>query len=190
MTLRTASAVAGAAMLAAFVTVSSANAFENPACIVPVKDRPSWCGGGAQQAPVSAQPVTIKVKMQRASRDVVSPVPTASNADLPRAQILPHPEGCPRTAFCGCGAAVKVFGRAVRELWLAANWLQFPRAEPAPGMVAVRPGHVFVIEQVLGDGLVLAYDANSGKGLTRLHVRSLAGYSVRDPHGLQLASLR
>ncbi len=99
------------------------------------------------------------------------------------AQILPHPPGCPRRAFCGCGAAVEVFGRPVRSLWLAANWLRFPRASPAPGMVAARRGHVFVIRQVLGGGRVLAYDANSGGRKTRLHVRSLAGFVVVDPRG-------
>jgi hypothetical protein len=99
------------------------------------------------------------------------------------AEILPHPPGCPRRAFCGCGAAVKVFGAPIRALWLAANWLKFPPAAPAPGMVAARRGHVFVIEAVVGPGKVLAYDANSGRGLTRRHVRSLAGFSVRDPRG-------
>jgi len=97
--------------------------------------------------------------------------------------ILPHPPGCPRRAFCGCGAAVEVFGRPVRSLWLAANWLAFPRTSPAPGMVAARRGHVFVIKEVLGGGKVLAYDANSGGRRTRLHVRSLAGFAVVNPHG-------
>lgn len=100
-----------------------------------------------------------------------------------QATILPHPAGCPRRAFCGCGAAVEVFGRPMRSLWLAANWLRFPRTSPAPGMVAARRGHVFVIRQVLGGGRVLAYDANSGRGRTRLHVRSLAGFVVVDPSG-------
>ena len=97
--------------------------------------------------------------------------------------ILPHPTGCPPRAFCGCGAAVEVFGRPIRSLWLAANWLRFPRAAPAPGMVAARRGHVFVIRQVLGGGRVLAFDANSGGRKTRLHIRSLAGFVVVDPHG-------
>lgn len=97
------------------------------------------------------------------------------------AEILPHPSGCPRRAFCGCGAAVRVFGAPIRALWLAANWFKFPPASPAPGMVSVRRHHVFVIEDVVGPGLVRAYDANSGRGLTRRHVRSLAGYSVRNP---------
>jgi hypothetical protein len=103
-------------------------------------------------------------------------------------RILPHPVGCPRRAFCGCGASVEVFGKPVRSLWLAANWLRFPRAAPAPGMVAARRGHVFVIKRVLGGGKVLAYDANSGGHKTRLHVRSLAGFVVVDPSGAVLWS--
>jgi len=82
-------------------------------------------------------------------------------------RILPHPAGCPRRVFCGCGAAVEVFGKPVRAFWLAANWLRFPRAAPAPGMVAARRGHVFLIREVLGGGKVLAYDANSGGRKTR-----------------------
>jgi hypothetical protein len=97
------------------------------------------------------------------------------------AQILPHPPGCPRRLFCGCGAAVRIFGAPIRALWPSIAWFQFPPAAPAPGMVAVRRGHVFVIEAVVSPGRVLAYDANSGRGLTRRHVRSLAGYSVRNP---------
>lgn len=102
------------------------------------------------------------------------------------ATLLPHPPGCPRRAFCGCGAAVEVFGRPIRSLWLAANWLRFPRVPrgmEAPGHAAARHGHVFVIKQVLGNGQVLAYDANSGGRRTRLHVRSLAGFAVVNPHG-------
>ena len=95
--------------------------------------------------------------------------------------VLPHPPGCPRRAFCGCGASVEVFGRAIPSLYLAANWLKFPKATPGPGMVAARRGHVMVIRQYLGGNRALVYDANSGRGLTRLHVRSLAGFSVRNP---------
>jgi hypothetical protein len=60
-----------------------------------------------------------------------------------------RPAGCPYS-FCGCGAALRVFGRIVPELNLAANWFRFPRTSPAPGMVAARRGHVFVLEQHLG----------------------------------------
>jgi hypothetical protein len=97
--------------------------------------------------------------------------------------ILPHPAGCPRIAFCGCGAALEIFGRPIRSLWLAANWFHFPRAEPGPGMVAVRQHHVMVIRQYLGGGRARVYDANSGHHLTRIHDVSLAGYSIRNPHG-------
>ena len=100
-----------------------------------------------------------------------------------RADILPHPAGCPSRAFCGCGAAVRVFGHAVRELWLASAWFRFPRAQPAPGMAAVRRHHVFVLEQHIEGNTWLAYDANSGGHATRLHPRSIAGYVIVNPHG-------
>lgn len=102
--------------------------------------------------------------------------------------IVSHPDGCPRSAFCGCGASVRLFGHPVRDLYLASNWFRFPHASPAPGMVAVRNHHVFVIEAVNGDGTVVAYDANSGGHQTRIHTVSLSGYSVRDPHGYHVAS--
>jgi hypothetical protein len=95
--------------------------------------------------------------------------------------IVSHPAGCPSRAFCGCGAAVRVFGSPVRSLWLAANWFRFPRAAPGAGMVAVRRHHVFVLEANLGGGLWQVFDANSGRGLTRIHARSLAGYTIVNP---------
>jgi hypothetical protein len=97
------------------------------------------------------------------------------------AQVVAHPAGCPRVAFCGCGAALEVFGQPIRALWLAANWLRFPPAAPSPGMAAVRPHHVMIIRDYLGGGRALVYDANSGGHLTRVHVRSLRGYSIRNP---------
>jgi len=109
-------------------------------------------------------------------------------ADRGERGIVGHPAGCPHRAFCGCGASVEVFGHSIRDLWLAANWYRFPRAAPAPGMVAVRRHHVFVIREVLGGNMVLAYDANSGGRQTRIHQRSLAGYTVVNPHGSRYAS--
>jgi hypothetical protein len=93
-----------------------------------------------------------------------------------------RPAGCP-SSFCGCGAALRVFGRIVPELNLASNWLRFPRTSPASGMVAARRGHVFVLEQPLGGDMWTAYDANSGGHATRLHARSLRGYTIVNPHG-------
>lgn len=101
----------------------------------------------------------------------------------PASQIVAHPAGCPRRAFCGCGAAVRVFGAPLRALWLAANWFRFPRAVPAAGMVAVRRHHVFVLERHLGGDRWLVFDANSGRRLTRIHARSIAGYTIVNPHG-------
>lgn len=95
---------------------------------------------------------------------------------------LPHPAGCPHTAFCGCGSSVRIFGHPVRSLYLAANWLKYPRTMPAPGMVAARHGHVFVIEQVNGDGTVIASDYNSGGHMSRRHAVSLRGYTVVNPN--------
>jgi hypothetical protein len=95
--------------------------------------------------------------------------------------IVAHPTGCPVRAFCGCGAAVRVFGHSIRNLWLAANWFKFPRAAPSAGMVAVKKHHVFVLEQHLGGDTWLAYDANSGRHLTRLHARSIAGFAIVNP---------
>lgn len=103
-------------------------------------------------------------------------------ASYDRGSIVSHPAGCPRSLFCGCGASVRIFGRPIRDLFLAANWLRFPRTSPAPGMVAARRGHVFVLEHPLGDGRWQVYDANSGHGATRIHARSLAGYAIVNPH--------
>ncbi|MDA9402727.1 hypothetical protein [Bradyrhizobium sp. CCBAU 45389] len=91
-----------------------------------------------------------------------------------------RPTGCPRS-FCGCAAAIRVFGHIVPGLNLAANWLRFPRTSPAPGMVAARHGHVFVLEQHVGGDVWMAYDGNSGGRATRIHARSLRGYVVVNP---------
>lgn len=96
--------------------------------------------------------------------------------------FLPHPPGCPRTQFCGCGAAVEIFGRPIRSLWLAANWFKFPRAEPAPGRVAVRRHHVMVLRRHVKGSLWLVSDWNSGGHRSRLHVRDISGLSIVNPH--------
>jgi hypothetical protein len=93
-----------------------------------------------------------------------------------------RPSGCPH-AFCGCGASLKVFGRIIPSLNLAANWLRFPRTEPAPGMVAARRGHVFVLIRHIRGKIWLAHDSNSGHHRTRVHPRSIAGFTVVNPYG-------
>lgn len=107
---------------------------------------------------------------------------SVASSETSRTEIVSgRPVGCPRS-FCGCGAAIRVFGRVVPALNLAANWLRFPRTSPAPGMVAARPGHVFVLEQHIAGDVWKAYDANSGGHVTRTHPRSLRGYTIVNPH--------
>ena len=98
-------------------------------------------------------------------------------------EVVSHPAGCPRSQFCGCGVAVRVFGSPVRDLWLVQNWYRFPRAQPAAGNVAILGSrHVAYILQAYGDGTATLYDPNSGGGLTRVHRVSLRGWAVVDPH--------
>jgi len=92
-----------------------------------------------------------------------------------------HPAGCPGRAFCGCGVAVRLLGRPVPSLARAAAWLRFPRAAPAPGMVAVRSHHVMALESHVGGDVWIVYDPNSGRHRTRVHERSIAGYVVVNP---------
>lgn len=98
-------------------------------------------------------------------------------------RVVAHPSGCPYHAFCGCGVSVKIFGHPVRSLFLAANWFKFPRANAAPGMVAVRNHHVMAILAVDANGNATVYDPNSGGHQTRIHTRSLAGYRIVNPNG-------
>lgn len=106
----------------------------------------------------------------------------------PSEVFLPHPSGCPRVAFCACGAAVEVFGRAIRSLWPAEAWFKFPRSYPAPGNVAVRRHHVFVLREHVEGLLWEVADYNSGHHLSRLHERSISGYAIVNPHGARYAS--
>src|SRR3954467_6536058 len=92
-----------------------------------------------------------------------------------------RPAGCPHS-YCGCGVSLKVFGRIRPELNLAWNWAKhFQReASPRTGLGAVRRGHVMQIGGG-GTGAWVVYDPNSGRGLTRQHVRDLRGYVFVDP---------
>ncbi|UGY14224.1 hypothetical protein HAP48_0037555 [Bradyrhizobium septentrionale] len=68
-----------------------------------------------------------------------------------------RPPCCPH-AFCGCGASLYLFGRNIPRLNLAAAWLAFPRAGPAPRMAAVRRHHGFVLVEQPGAGVWLAHE--------------------------------
>jgi hypothetical protein len=50
-------------------------------------------------------------------------------------------------------------------------------------MAAVRNHHVFVLIRQVDGSNWLVHDGNSGRGLTREHVRSIKGYTVVDPQG-------
>jgi len=76
----------------------------------------------------------------------------------------------------------------VAGLNLAANWLRFPRAEAAPGMVAARRGHVFQLQAHVEKRIWRVWDANSGGGRIRIHNRSIAGYTIVNP-GSRMAML-
>lgn len=97
--------------------------------------------------------------------------------------FLPHPAGCPRRAFCACGASVEVFGRSIKALWPARAWFKYPRSAPGYKMVAVRNHHVFVlISQVDGNNW-LVKDFNSGGHRSRQHVVSIRGWTIVNPTG-------
>ncbi|WP_244553818.1 hypothetical protein [Bradyrhizobium arachidis] len=137
-----------------------------------------------------SQTLTQRTVLRRSSRthrlDQLAALNTPTSSTPSSNRIVGgRPAGCP-SAFCGCGAALRVFGRIVPELNLAANWLRFPRTSPAPGMVAARRGHVFVLEQHVGGDVWMAYDANSGGHTTRIHARSLRGYTVVNPRGAEI----
>jgi hypothetical protein len=95
--------------------------------------------------------------------------------------VVAHPHGCPSRAFCGCGAAVRIFGKPVRSVWRAANWFRFPRTAPAPGTAAVKRHRVFVLVRHVRGKTWLVYDANSGRHRPRVHPRSIAGWAIVDP---------
>lgn len=120
-----------------------------------------------ESAPGEIAPLTLGGGFQREMRTAI---------------VGSRPAGCPH-AFCGCGASLHLFGRIIPALNLAANWLRFPRAEPAPNMVAARRGHVFVLKQHIDGNVWLAFDANSGGHRTRIHPRSIAGFQIVNPHG-------
>jgi hypothetical protein len=97
--------------------------------------------------------------------------------------VVPNVEGCPRIAFCGCSVSVRVFGHPVRSLYPARAYGKFPSGAIAAGNVAYRAHHVFYIESVVDGSTVMAYDPNSGGHLTRIHLVSLHGYRIVNPHG-------
>ena len=157
-----------------------------------VKQQPSndfffnWFASGQQQVKEArARKLYAYAPSHRVNEETYSApaISHATHIQHHESQIVGgRPAGCPYQ-YCGCYVSLKVFGKIIPSLNLAANWFRFPRAIPAPGMVAVKSHHVFYIAAVNSDGTVIAHDGNSGRHLTRIHARSLSGYRVVNPHG-------
>lgn len=170
-----------------FVAITSLNSDARPYRI----DRASECNvtmscdfSYSSQVLNQRKDLTHSLRTYRSKQLAVEAITNTASLGSPVSDRIVggRPAGCP-SAFCGCAAALRLFGRIVPELNLAANWLRFPRTSPAPGMVAARRGHVFILEQHIGSDVWMAYDANSGGRATRIHARSLRGYTVVNPRG-------
>lgn len=140
----------------------------------------------------STQQITTYVQPEQyfASRQSAGPTPTTNSPSritrsahrISGTAVGGRPAGCPKR-HCGCSASLYLFGKIIPKLNLAWNWVKmFPKTQPAPGMVAARRGHVFVLKHHIEGKVWMAYDANSGGGKTRIHPRSIAGFTIVNPH--------
>ena len=123
---------------------------------------------------VEARPYHHHHRYLQSMASIVGDIPTDERV------VRGRPSGCPH-AFCGCEASLFRFGRIIPQLNLASNWRRFPRAAPAPGMAAVRTGHVMILQRHITGDVWYVHDGNSGGHVTREHPRSIAGYSIVDP---------
>jgi hypothetical protein len=90
---------------------------------------------------------------------------------------------------CGCWAEYVLLGRLDHvwrgiNMWLANDWLRFPRAEPSPGTAVVWPGrHVAPVVAVHNDrtGRAVAVTTRESWGTRRV---SLSGLVTVQPLGL------
>ncbi len=93
-----------------------------------------------------------------------------------------RPAGCP-ALYCGCGLA-QYLGIKDKRLNLAWSWAQiFPRTSAAPGMAAVRRGHVMLLQSHVEGSRWVVRDYNGGRGLSWIHVRDVRGYVFVNPNG-------
>ncbi len=100
--------------------------------------------------------------------------------------IIGHrPAGCPH-AYCGCGLRLYL-GIDDKRLNLAWNWTRYYRGNR---VIAVWRHHVALVEHLNGDGTALLRDYNSGRGLSRLHVRSIRGARLVNGGSYSLLSAR
>lgn len=93
-----------------------------------------------------------------------------------------RPAGCPH-AYCGCGLA-RYLGLKDKRLNLAWSWANiFPRTSAAPGMAAVRRGHVMLLQSHVEGSRWIVRDYNGGRHLSWIHERDVRGYVFVNPHG-------
>lgn len=134
----------------------------------------------ARQLGIGAPRTTVKPK-----KEVMPRTQRIDNRPRSRPQvaatILTHPAGCPLSAFCACGAAVRLLGSAHAAPWLARAWYAFKRTVAAPHMAGVRPHHVIALEYQVSGNMWMVYDANSGGRATRLHVIDISPYTIVNP---------
>ena len=97
-----------------------------------------------------------------------------------------RPQGCPHR-FCGCALSIKLFGRQIKDLNLAANWLhRFQRTSPAPGMVGARRGHVLKLLAHVSGSVWQVWDPNNG-GRIRIHSRDIRSFAIVNPNMPKMA---
>ena len=104
-------------------------------------------------------PTTSKKKRNKG--EYVIAVPAAGEEGSAR------PADCPSRAWCGCWLAKQIFGENRRDLWIAKNWLKFPRTEPRIGSIAVMTrqggGHVGVVVSFDGNGNPILKSGNHNR---------------------------
>lgn len=92
-----------------------------------------------------------------------------------------RPKGCP-WKYCGCGLA-RYLGLEDKRLNLAWSWARiFPRTSAGPGMVAVRHGHVMLLQSHVSGTRWIVRDYNGGRHLSWIHERDVRGYVFVNPH--------
>ena len=118
---------------------------------------------------------------QGETRTATRTTPSRSYRTAEEATIIGgRPSGCPHR-YCGCALA-RYLGINDKRLNRAWNWAKlFPRASAGPGMAVVWRGHVAMIEHMVSDKEAMLRDYNSGRGLSRLHVRSIRGAVIVNP---------
>lgn len=90
-----------------------------------------------------------------------------------------------RRLYCGCASAEKVGLANEDGYWdLAAHWFEFPVTAPRRLAAAVRRGHVTILDYQVSGTLWMAWDFNSGNGLSRHQVVDIRRYAkIVDPSG-------